>query len=977
MVIQRRRVMTWRRAAESLQGIVAHALLFSFTLFLSLKLDRSLPRPWWFVFAPLWLFHAVVTRGRFSLPAPSMPHDRHWAPWHAVMGTPLLVAFELLLCIRLEARYVVSLKIVFLPLLALEIAILIDNIRMCRALMPGDEESMSDEAIWETLPHFWVAISMVFFIAGTTFTLLKLSGDVAALGWWDLFINFGIAECFAFLVCTKWHNPAIHRHTLTGESSSSSMAIRYLDWNRGLISADEDRDNNRICNLQDIGGHIMKIPFIIFQVLLFMRLEGTPPGAKNIPFTVLFTPILLLQGAGVMFAMYRLVEKIAVLLRGGADLGRHFAVLSRAQYCFGFLQRGSRLLGWWSIDEGSREEQARLYCADVSGYNTFSPDTVKKMPKADLVEEIWRLQALLGEQTEITNYSQQEYERLQNEKILCRVCFEEQINTVLLPCRHHVLCSTCSDKCKKCPICRVSIEKRLPSLCLVKSLPKQRKQNLVQLIFSSMAGTSWILDKNRIATKIKSASGSRDLQQKWKSNPTKSCPKCQYVIDNSDVTQEWPGLPRGVKFDPSDQEIIWHLLTKVGVENSKPHPFIDEFIPTVENEEGICVKQDGTVSHFFHRAIKAYNTGTRKRRKIHGDDSGDVRWHKTGRTKPISLDGAQRGSKKIMVLYVNLVKGGKNEKTNWVMHQYHLGIGEDENEGEYVISKIFYQQQAKLGEKSPMIDDTPKKMELGDKSELDSPSAVVDTSKVDPVTPKSATPDPPCPERRFSHFDQGQGPATCTDDFAQSQRYYMKDSDLCFYHLSFLKLTQIGQVTEEVQPELDLSYNGNQQDNDGNEMVDNNDDHLSFLKLTQIGQVTEEVQPELDLSYNGNQQDNDGNEMVDNNDDHAEEEPKWWESESQNLLNSQQLVEGLAMCADLLQSQSPNREGNENEKKSCLADYTELGAEHLKKDLEECQKLDRDLSNIPTDTPPEFRLSQLEFNSEDSFLAWGADKSLD
>ncbi|RVW45575.1 hypothetical protein CK203_092134 [Vitis vinifera] len=26
------------------------------------------------------------------------------------------------------------------------------------------------------------------------------------------------------------------------------------------------------------------------------------------------------------------------------------------------------------------------------------------------------------------------------EKILCRVCFDEQINMVLLPCRHHVLC---------------------------------------------------------------------------------------------------------------------------------------------------------------------------------------------------------------------------------------------------------------------------------------------------------------------------------------------------------------------------------------------------------------------------------------------------------------------------------------------------------------------------------------------------------
>ncbi|KAJ6765093.1 TRANSMEMBRANE FRAGILE-X-F-ASSOCIATED PROTEIN, partial [Salix koriyanagi] len=43
---------------------------------------------------------------------------------------------------------------------------------MCKALMPGEEESINDEAIWETL---WVAISMVFFVAGTIFTLLKLS----------------------------------------------------------------------------------------------------------------------------------------------------------------------------------------------------------------------------------------------------------------------------------------------------------------------------------------------------------------------------------------------------------------------------------------------------------------------------------------------------------------------------------------------------------------------------------------------------------------------------------------------------------------------------------------------------------------------------------------------------------------------------------------------------------------------------------
>ncbi|KAJ0038067.1 hypothetical protein Pint_23334 [Pistacia integerrima] len=101
------------------------------------------------------------------------------------------------------------------------------------------------------------------------------------------------------------------------------------------------------------------------------------------------------------------------------------------------------------------------YYAVVERYNTFSPDVVKKMPKKELVEEIWRLQGALSEQTEITKFSQQEYERLQNEKILCRVCFEEQISIVLLPCRHHILCSTCSEKCKKCPICRVFIEERL------------------------------------------------------------------------------------------------------------------------------------------------------------------------------------------------------------------------------------------------------------------------------------------------------------------------------------------------------------------------------------------------------------------------------------------------------------------------------------------------------------------------------------
>lgn len=446
-----------------------------------------------------------------------------------------------------------------------------------------------------------------------------------------------------------------------------------------------------------------------------------------------------------------------------------------------------------------------------------------------------------------------------------------------------------------------------------------------------MAGRSWLVDSNRFATKIRSASGTSDPGQvDWKSNPTKACPNCLHVVDNSDVNQEWPGLPRGVKFDPSDHEIIWHLLAKVGIANFKPHPFIDEFIPTVDEDEGICythpqnlpgVEQDGRVSHFFHRAIKAYNTGTRKRRKILGDFSGDVRWHKTGRTKPVILDGVQRGCKKIMVLYCSPVKGGKPEKTSWVMHQYHLGTEEDETEGEYVISKVFYQQQ-QLKQSGKEEEHTPEAID----------AAIV---KVDPVTPKSATPDPPRAERRVSDSEARQGfTITCIGPSAKHEMEGIEKEK---------KL--------EIAFEKSVHQDHSSIENHGDQMDNNNDN-----------------QGGKDPKYHADQ-------MDDNNDNQAGEDPKWWDSESQYLLDSQQLVEGLSLCDEFLQSQSPSRGGIEDkERKSRLADYAHLGPEDLKKDLEACQALVLDPANIDLDTPPDFRLSQLEFGSQDSFLAWGGGK---
>ncbi|KAF2298789.1 hypothetical protein GH714_027800 [Hevea brasiliensis] len=277
-------------------------------------------------------------------------------------------------------------------------------IRMCRALMPGEEESMSDEAIWETLPHFWVAISMVFFVAATVFALLKLCGDVGALGWWDLFINFGIAECFAFLVCTKWSNPVIHRNSQTREVSSSSATIRYLDWNSGLVvSPEENQLQDRMCGLQDIGGHIMKIPLIGFQFLLCMRLEGTPAGARNIPLPILFSPLFLLQGVGVLFAASKLVEKLVLLLKMNPARESISDILQELMTVWGSC---TMVLGYWAGGQLMREvERSRpdstrrelLVFADLftfhsstCSYNTFCgypPEIVKKMPKKDLAEE--------------------------------------------------------------------------------------------------------------------------------------------------------------------------------------------------------------------------------------------------------------------------------------------------------------------------------------------------------------------------------------------------------------------------------------------------------------------------------------------------------------------------------------------------------------------------------------------------------------
>eukprot|EP00897_Mesotaenium_endlicherianum_P002069 jgi/Mesen1/1890/ME000143S00939 len=421
------------------------------------------------IFLPVYAFHAVVARCKCSMPAPNTPHDRQWAPCHTLVMTPLLLAFEVLLCCYLVAteggeKPPVNLVVVSFPLLLLQAIVLADNFRMCMVLMPGEDDNMTDEALWETLPHFAVAVSMVFFMAASIFSVLKLSGQPCCPV--DL-----IGEFFAFLLCMKWTNPhapvaarlnsqsplpvlaaqgagggqlapsapspaptastpllssvlgpgAGPPNSQLGESGDSQNSARSprSDVGSDSSAADSEEEMSEFaCGLPEIGGHLIKAGVVVFQVLLCMHLEGQPGWAKKMPMGVLFCPLLVVQVAALMSAAVQLAE--CALLAYSADMGARLAAATKEHDPCSFLTRGMR-------------------------YSTFEatpPEHIRQMRKGELTEEVVRLQAAL-------------------EKVLCRVCFERDISLVLMPCRHRVLCTVCAEKCKVCPICRCAIVDRM------------------------------------------------------------------------------------------------------------------------------------------------------------------------------------------------------------------------------------------------------------------------------------------------------------------------------------------------------------------------------------------------------------------------------------------------------------------------------------------------------------------------------------
>lgn len=50
-----------------------------------------------------------------------------------------------------------------------------------------------------------------------------------------------------------------------------------------------------------------------------------------------------------------------------------------------------------------------------------------------------------------------------NEDNDCIICLDIQKNTILVPCGHYILCTTCSNKISICPLCRSNITYRIDS----------------------------------------------------------------------------------------------------------------------------------------------------------------------------------------------------------------------------------------------------------------------------------------------------------------------------------------------------------------------------------------------------------------------------------------------------------------------------------------------------------------------------------
>ncbi|KAG2542450.1 uncharacterized protein LOC120692056 isoform X2 [Panicum virgatum] len=167
-------------------------------------------------------------------------------------------------------------------------------------------------------------------------------------------------------------------------------------------------------------------------------------------------------------------------------------------------------------------------------------------------------------------------------------------------------------------------------------------------------------------------------------------------FDGASLQQSWPGLPRGVEFNPSDGDLLWHLAAEVGNGQAERHPFINKFITSVDDDRGFSythprdipgVRQDGHAAYFFHRRFESYSN----------EGDANISWKKVGTSRSIFLDGTLQGCKEVFVLYADTMSDKGSQQTDWRLHQYHIR-NTVKDEEELVLSKIFFESRDNLCE---------------------------------------------------------------------------------------------------------------------------------------------------------------------------------------------------------------------------------------------------------------------------------------
>ena len=79
--------------------------------------------------------------------------------------------------------------------------------------------------------------------------------------------------------------------------------------------------------------------------------------------------------------------------------------------------------------------------------------TILRLPRYAMAA-LDALGALSGQSNEEEKGESEEDGDVPDDRIICRICVTNQLETVLLPCKHFGTCKACASRLQRCPICR-------------------------------------------------------------------------------------------------------------------------------------------------------------------------------------------------------------------------------------------------------------------------------------------------------------------------------------------------------------------------------------------------------------------------------------------------------------------------------------------------------------------------------------------